>query len=181
MKNVSWNWLAFIGLVVLLFVTGNASVSLGGVNAETGAPVVVEAPPADAEPGPVDDAVNGLAGTMPQLLTAGAIGGLFAFIMNLGKLIPKLGEWLNGKSASIVYIINVVVLVAVTIGGLFGFGDRVKDILEQAGNTLPAVMGLITVVGGLVSSVGGSALVHKIMKTLNATAFSMTARAGAGG
>lgn len=181
MQNISWKWVAIVVVVALMFGFGKASVSVGGTNATTGEPVTVEVPPVDSEPGPVDNALNDLGQTIPQILSAAAIGGILAALANLGKMFPALAAWLDGKTPLVVYGLNVLVLILVTVAGWFGFGDRMKDILEQGAAVLPAAVSLLALLFSFASSIGGAAGIHKLMKSLNKTVFSLSARKLAGG
>lgn len=176
MNNISWKWLAMLALVVALFVTGKANVTLGGTDAQTGQPSAVVVPAPDSGEAQVDRAIDGLFGTVPQLLSTAALGGLVALLLNLGKLIPGAAGKLDGKTGTITTIINIVAFIAITAAGYFGYADRVRSILEQTGNAIPAMLGLVTAVGGVLSALGGSSLTHELMKKINVTAFSFSAR-----
>lgn len=176
MNNVSWKWLAMVALIALLALSGKASVQVGGTDAQTGQPSTVEVPPVTAGDQALDQTTDGLLASIPQLLSAAALGGFVAAIMNLGKLFPGAAGKLDGKTGTITTLINVVVLAIVTVAGYFGYADKVKLILEQTGNAIPGAIGLITTLGGVLSALGGSSAVHALMKKINVTAFSFSAR-----
>lgn len=175
MDSKFWKWLAAIALIAFLAVTGNARVTVGGTDAQTGQPVVTEVPAASAGEEQVGQVVDGLLSTVPQLLATAAVGGFVAAVLNLGKLFPGAAAKLDGKTGTITIVVNVIAFIAITVSGYFGYADRVKSILEQTGNAIPAAIGLITTLGGVLTALGGSSLVHNIMKKIN-PAFSFTER-----
>lgn len=156
-------------VALLLFVTGNAQVTIGGVD-QSGNPVTVTAPDVGQEPtqAQVDEFVDQTGSMVPPVVSAGALAALATFIVNILKL-TKLGPKLDGKSALITLALSIVLFVGFTVANLFGVGDQYKTTIEQVGSLLPPVFILIT-------TFVGSKAFHYIMKWFDTSSFSLSSR-----
>lgn len=171
MKALSY-FAAALVVVIILFV-GKAGFS---VSAEAQPKDVTPGATAEAAPTPApdpgaaeaEDYLFKLLGGIPATLSVAALGGIVAAVVNLAKLTGKAG-FLDGNTAKLVIVVNAVVYVVFYFANLLGVGDQLKAFFEKAGPLLPV---LVTALAML----GGSNVVHQLMKRFDPVAFSLTAQ-----
>lgn len=156
--------LGVLVLLALLFTGRGVSVSVDAPDG--GTPVEVSPPDGSAAATEVEDWFFKIVGAVPIVISVGAMGGLVSGAINLLKLVPSATK-LDGQSAKIALVLNLAVYGAVALAGAFGYGEKVKQLIEELGLALPSVVTILTMLGA-------SKLVHVLMKKFDPKAFSLT-------
>lgn len=169
MKELNWKYIVVVAVIALLAVTGNLKVAVGATADQPSTIVDVPAPGTPQTGAtPLLDFLAAIGAAVPTVVSAGALGGFTAGFLDLLKMTGRFTKF-DGKTGQIAIVINLLILAAVTIAGVFGYGDKVKTLFEQLGPAIPPLAIGITLLFS-------SGFVHALLKKVEPKGFSLTAQ-----